>query len=827
MGSFIKKVFIFVIAIAFLATGGFFLWASTLSIPSLTSLDKRKVVESTKIYDRTGEVLLYDLHSDIHRTIVSSEKISKNIKNAAVAIEDEEFYEHLGVSPTDIIRAIIVDITSLEFKQGGSTITQQVIKNALLSQEKKVSRKLKEWILAVKLDNVMKKEDILTLYLNESPYGGNIYGVEEASQRFFGKSASEVTLAEATYLASLPKAPTYYSPYGNNREALEKRKNKTLKKMLELGFIEKDEYKSAKEEEVNFIPYGDQDIKAPHFVIFIREYLEQKYGEDVIRKGGFKVTTTLDFELQKEIQKIIKKRATKNEKKFNAENAGAVVIDPKTGQILSMVGSRDYFDEDIQGNFNITLAHRQPGSAFKPFVYATAIKEGYTPKTVVFDLKTQFSTACKPDYLKSKNDCYAPVNYDETFRGPVTLREALAQSINVPSVKTLYLTGIDDALKTANAMGIKNLRNAGHYGLNLVLGGGEVTLLDLTSAYGVFANNGIKNNHTGILEIKNKDGEIIEQQKKNPTRVLSSKTAAAINDILSDNKARTPAFGANSPLHFSENDVAVKTGTTDDYRDAWTVGYSPNISVGVWAGNNDNTPMKKKVAGYIVAPIWRKVIKTAMEKMPKKKRDSFEEFEYNYNKDTKPILRGIWKGGESYYIDKASGKLATKYTPESMKEEKIVKNFHSILYWVKKNNPTGEYPQNHQNDLQFNHWEYSIDKWKEKNNIKENTKKPEEKDDIHKPENNPTIHIKKPIDNKTFELDEKIKISIKVDSEFPLNEVEFYIDNRLLGTDKQKPFSFSFLPNIIGLSSGNYDLRVKVSDKYLNKKNSKTEIEIK
>ena len=432
------------------------------------------------------------------------EDISPYIKNATIAIEDKNFYQNDGIEPLSLIRAFLIDTLTLSQSQGGSTITQQVVKNSILTDNKDISRKLKEIVLAVKLNQMLSKNDILSMYLNEIPYGGNIYGVEEASQDFFGKKSSDVTLAEAAYLAALPNAPTFYSPYGPNRDKLEARKNLVLKEMLNDNSITKDEYDSAMAEKVSFVPKGDTSIKAPHFVFYVLNYITQKYGEDALTNDGLRVITSLDYDLQSIGEKVAHDYALQNEVNFNAENAAIVAIDPKTGEILTMVGSRDYFDKDIDGAFNITTAERQPGSTIKPFVYAEAFLKGYTPDTVLFDVPTQFSTSCAPDNLTMEGGCYAPVNFDGIFRGPITLRNALAQSINVPSVKVLYLAGESDSIRLARDMGIESLSDKGDYGLTLVLGGGEVTPLELTGAYGVFANDGIKTNISPVISITDK-----------------------------------------------------------------------------------------------------------------------------------------------------------------------------------------------------------------------------------------------------------------------------------------------------------------------------------
>src|SRR3989344_3546210 len=517
-------------------------WISSFKVPTSESIRERRIVESTKIYDRTGEILLYDTGGNMRRSIVPIEEISRHIKNATIAIEDKEFYSHNGVKPTAFIRATLVNILSLNFSQGGSTITQQVVKNSLLTSEKLISRKLKEWVLAIKLEQVTSKEEILSMYLNEIPYGGVLYGVEEASIAFFGKSSSDVTLAEAAYLAALPKAPTFYSPYGKNIDRLEARKNLVLNEMLRSGFINEDEYKDALTEKVEFIVKGDSSIKAPHFVFYVLDYVQNKYGEEALNSGGLRVITSLDYNLQAIGERIAHDYAMSNKNNFNAENAAIVATDPKTGEILVMVGSRDYFDKEIDGAFNVTTAKRQPGSTFKPFVYSQAFIKGYTPETVVFDLKTQFSTSCASNNTTSSNGCYSPNNYDDSFIGPITLRNALAQSRNIPAVKMLYLAGLSDSIRLARDMGMTSLSNKGDYGLTLVLGGGEVTPLEITGAYGVFANNGVKTDISPIIEIKNKNGEVLETHDPKPVQVLNKEIALKISDILADNVARTPEF---------------------------------------------------------------------------------------------------------------------------------------------------------------------------------------------------------------------------------------------------------------------------------------------
>lgn len=792
IGAFLRTFIALSFAVGLFGAGTLALWAATLKVPDIESFSQRKVEQSTKIYDRTGEVLLFDVHADIKRTVIPLEETSRNIRNTTVAIEDAEFYQHNGIKLRSIVRAILVNIGALEFSQGGSTITQQVIKNSLLTSEKKISRKLKEWVLSIKLEQQLSKEQILELYLNEAPYGGNIYGIEEASQAFFGVSAASLNLQQAAYLAALPQAPTYYSPYGNNADKLEERKNLVLAKTFENGFITDAEYQEALNMEVPFLPQKTSGIEAPHFVFLVREYLERQYGKRALDERGFRVITTLDHELQQIAQDIVYKFALENVEKFNAENAGLVAIDPRTGYILAMVGSRDYFDTEIDGNFNVTLAKRQPGSAFKPFVYATAIKKGYTPETVVFDLKTQFSTTCKEDDFTSDGECYSPTNFDDTFQGPVTFREALAQSINIPAIKVLYLAGLSDSLRTAKDMGISTLTDISRYGLTLVLGGGEVTLLELTSAYGVFANEGVRNPIVSILRIEDFEGNVIEEFTPRPRRVLDEEVARTITDIISDNDARAPAFGEYSYLYFPGQDVAAKTGTTNDFRDAWIVGYTPNIAVGAWAGNNDNSRMEKKVAGFIIAPLWRAFMDEALAQLPKER---FKSPVAEVIDDLPPRLRGFWRGGESYFIDTITGKLATQYTPEEVKEERVLLSVHSALYWIDKDNPRSSPPKQPEENPQFRLWEYPIQLWKEQNGFAdENETIPTEVDDVHLPEFIPQLAITSPAPNTRYDRTSVINVSFTHTSKFPLSKVEVFVNGVFIDSVNKQPFLISFVP---------------------------------
>ena len=831
----LKNSLIIGIIVFLFSFGSILFWVSSFKIPSLESFEERKVAESTKIYDRTGKILLYDVFQNVKRTVVPFEEISRNVKNATLAIEDKEFYQHNGIKPKAILRAIFANISSRGYSQGGSTITQQVVKNSLLTNEKSLSRKLKEWLLALKIEKELDKDTIFSMYLNEIPYGGSLYGIEEASQVFFGKKAGELTLAEAAYIAAIPQAPTYYSPYGIHKDELEKRKNLVLNEMLKSDFITEEEYAQAKEVKVEFKPQEEKGIKAPHFVMFVKDYLEKKYGQEVLEKGGLRVITTLDYEMQKKGEEITKKFALENKEKFNAENAALVAIDPKTGEILTMIGSRDYFDKEIDGNFNVATAYnRQPGSAFKPFAYAEAFNKGYMPETALFDLPTEFSTLCDPqgnpiDSFQKKEDvCYSPVNYDEKFRGPITMREALAQSINIPAVKTLYLAGMDDTLKLAQNMGITSLSVIGRYGLTLVLGGGEVSLFEMTNTYGVFANDGVKNTYQSIIEIKDKAQNILETKQKKSERVLPEETARKISNILSDNKARAPAFGETSYLYFPNKEVAVKTGTTNDYRDAWIIGYTPSITVGAWAGNNDNSPMEKKVAGFIIAPLWNAFMQEVLAIVPNENFIQPQEIDPEIFYSIKPVLRGKWQGGTSFPIDRISGKIATPYTPIETRDEMLTGGIHSILYWVDKNNPGGPTPTTPADDPQFMRWEYPVREWVSSHNIVESneTMIPQTFDNIHKPELGPKISIINPLLGKQYYSQEKILVSIKYNSNYPLNKIEYYLNSIYIGNSVKEPFTFFFIPQEYNYIKQTNELKVIVYDSVFNKTESSVNFEL-
>jgi len=784
-------------ALFFVAAGLFLLWASTLTLPSVDIVEAQRKQQSTKLYDRTNKVLLYDMHQDVRRTVIPFEDMSPHIKQATIAIEDAGFYDHFGIEPLAIMRAVVRNLQAGDLLggQGGSTITQQVVKNMLLVSDKTVSRKLKEWVLAIKLERQLTKDEILQLYLNEVPYGGTKYGVEEASQGFFGKQAKELTLAESAYLAALPQAPTYYSPYGNNRDALEERKDFVLARMLELGYITNEEYAQAHEEDVEFRPFSTGSIKAPHFVFYAIDELQRMYEDIDIAQANLQITTTLDWGLEAEAERIVYDQAMKNAEKFNAHNASLMAIDPRSGEILTMVGSREYFDDQIDGNFNIGLAHRQPGSSFKPFAYAAALEKGYTMETIVYDVRTQFSTACDKTDLTSENGCYSPGNYDDRFRGPMTFRNALAQSVNVPAVKAMYLAGLEETYDVARRMGISTLDEYKRYGLTLVLGGGEVSLLEMTSAYATFAHEGYRYPHTSILEVRDGSGKVIYTRERDGEQVLGYDVAHMITDVLADNNARAPAFGANSFLYFKGRDVAAKTGTTNDYRDAWIIGYTPTIAVGAWAGNNDNGAMEKKVAGFIVAPMWNEFLQEYFRQYP-------EVYEFStpppLEDDLKPVLRGVAIGVSS---------------PSTSTERLLVGGRtttpHSILHWVQKDDPRGPVPVNPASDPQYAYWEYGVLLWRLAQGtlmLSDIVGNNEEDEDVI------PVRIIEPDPGDQIRKNELIEVRVRVDDEYDITKVAYYFDGiemEVLGGIDEV---YTFIPKEITLGEGTHTLLVVVYD---------------
>lgn len=615
---FILKVVLF--SFLFFSFGFSFLFIYyTKELPRPERFAERHLFESTRVYDRTGEILLYEIFGEEKRTWVNFEEIPENLKKAIIATEDSRFYQHSGLDFRGIIRAILVNLRTGEIVQGASTISQQLIRSTFLELERTAERKIREIVLALELERRYSKDQIFEWYLNQVPFGRNTYGVGAASYAYFDKPVQEISLTEAATLASFIRAPSYYSSE-KNFEKLLKRRNFVLNRMYQENFISKEKLEKTEKEELKIIAARHQ-IKAPHFVMYIKDQLLERYSENFLRKEGLKIYTSLDWELQQLAEKVVKEGSERNISS-NAHNAALVAIHPKTGEILAMVGSRNWhaensYPQNCQPGINclfdpypnVAIRGRQPGSAFKPFIYAAAFEKGYNDKTIVID---------EPSCWTGGNEPWCPQNYDNSFRGPVTLRAALAQSLNIPSVKVLEnLVGLEEGIKIAQNFGITTLEDPTRYGLSIVLGGAEVKLLDLVSGYAVFANEGLAVPPLSILKIKDINENIIEENKRTPKRVIKRKSAQLINSILSDNEARAPIFGLNSPMYFKDYQVAVKTGTTQDYRDGWIIGYTPFLSVGVWTGNNNNDPIWREPGMAVAGPIWRAFMEKALIKFPK------------------------------------------------------------------------------------------------------------------------------------------------------------------------------------------------------------------
>lgn len=660
-----------IVIIGFIFSFAIFAWyAKDLPSPSKLSLQSGY---STVFLDRDDKVL-YDMYKDKNRVPVTFEEIPKTLKEATIAIEDKNFYRHKGISETGMIRAVFNMFLGRGL-QSGSTITQQLIKNVLLTNRQTLTRKIQEMILAFEVERRYKKDEILLMYLNESPYGGSYWGVGTAAKAYFGKSVKDINLIESAILAGLPQSPSLYSPFIGKDDAWKGRTKNVLRRMREDGYITRDQENNAlkKIEQIKFTSPKIL-IEAPHFVFYVKDQIENEYGSKIIDQG-VKIKTTLSLDIQQKAEKIVAEEIEKL-KDFNATNASVVILDSKTGEILSMIGSYDFNDEKF-GKFNASLGLRQPGSAMKPFTYGLAFEKGYTPSTVFMDVKTTFPDQGTEDYI--------PVNYDGKFRGPVQLRFALGNSINLPAVKLLAVLGLRDFLSKLNDLGLTTFapsqENLKRFGLSLTLGGGETTLLRLTSAYATLATSGIRHELSSINDISDFKGKnIFKKVRTQEKKVFSPEVSFLISHILSDNNARVDEFGPNSYLNIPGKTVSVKTGTTDDKRDNWAIGYTKSITVGVWVGNNDNSKMNPKIASGATgaSPIWYRIMRELLkqyddgiiDKPDKVKALTIDSFLGGLPKDGYPTRAEYFIDGNEpkdispYYkklkISKSNGKLANE-----------------------------------------------------------------------------------------------------------------------------------------------------------------------
>ncbi|MBL7159221.1 transglycosylase domain-containing protein [Candidatus Microgenomates bacterium] len=691
-----KKAYLFWLLPAFLIFLFFYFYILK-DLPSPQKLARyESVPQSTQILDRHGK-LLYNIFTEEDRTIVKLEEIPLHLRQATVAIEDKNFYQHTGINPIGGMMRALKEIVFHQKLQGGSTITQQLVKSALLTPERTIRRKFKEIFLAFWAEIIYSKNQILEMYLNQVPYGGTAWGISSAASKYFDKEVKDLTLAESSLLAGLPAAPTRFSPFGAHPELANSRQHEVLRRMVEDSYISEDEKKESQNQELKFA-ISKENIRAPYFVMYVKDRLVEKYGQEIVERGGLKVTTTLDLELQEFAENTVATEAAKLEK-YDVSNGTVLVTRPPTGEILTMVGGADYFATP-SGNVNVTLAHRQPGSSIKPINYALGLEsKRVTPASLFLDTPTCFSVVGQP--------LYCPRNYDGQFHGPVQMRFALGNSYNIPAVKMLSLNSVEEMIATASAMGITTFKDPANYGLSLTLGGGEVKMVDMAVAFGVFANSGIRKDLVSILKIEDTQGKILEEFENpnfqedlenlsapsslliNGPRVLSQETCFLISHVLLDNNARAAAFGTLSNLVVPDKAVSVKTGTTDDLRDNWTIGFTPNFLVATWVGNNDNTPMNPYLTSGITgaAPIWNEVMTKVLENQsdlwPKKPeavvgaqicslsgravpnpesddRGCSPRFEY-FIKGTVPQTPEILT--EHVPIDKTTGNLANQDTP--------------------------------------------------------------------------------------------------------------------------------------------------------------------
>jgi 1A family penicillin-binding protein len=778
-------------ALGILLVAVLFLYYSR-DLPDPNKLLDRSVPQSTKIYARDGS-LLYEIHGEYKRTLVTLDQVPPQAQEATIAIEDKGFYKEGGVSPTGIIRAAITDILSLHLTEGASTITQQFVKNALLTDNKSWDRKIREVILAIEMDAHFPKSQILQLYLNEIPYGRNAYGIEAAAETYFNEPAKNLDLAQSAYLAAMIQAPTYYNPSGPNKADLDARKNTVLALMEQQGYITSDQEKQAQNENVAFSEITN-GIKAPHFVLWVEDYLDNKYGESTLEEGGLQVYTTLDPRLQAIAETVVKNDVAKESAKYNANNAALVAIDPKTGQVLAMVGSKDYFGTPepagctpgknctFEPNVNVAIAQRQPGSSFKPYVYGTAFKKGfnYSPASMLVDVVTDFGTYNGKDYI--------PHNYNDQSYGPVSIRQAMAGSLNVPAVKMLDLVGVDNAVQTAHDLGITS--PLADCGLSLVLGGCEVRLLDHVAAYSVIANEGVKNPETPILKILDSNGKVLEQYQSNPQQVLDPQDAYELISIMTDNNARTFIFGANSPLTLPGRVVAAKTGTTQNFRDGWTLGFTPSLAAGVWAGNNDGTLLKQGSDGVVVAaPIWHDFMLQALA-------------------TSTPETFTVPPGITQVTVDSVSGLLPTDATPQTKTETfasySVPTTYDNIHIKVPYDATTGQpatsltSPGNitykffkvlHSEMPNNPNWENPVITWALANGY---TYPPNQVTTTPVTSNGqgPTVNILDPADGETI-TQMPFPVTVNAISSNPIVRVDLSIDGEFYQSLTQQPFVFS------------------------------------
>lgn len=780
------------------------------NLPDPGQLTERSISQTTKIYDRTGEHLLYEVYGEENRTLVKIQEgfckddpslttdpngIPLKMLQATITAEDRSFCEHGGFSVTGLARAVVF----LGKRGGGSTLTQQLVKNAILSNEHRLSRKIKELIISIELERRYSKDEILQIYFNEIPYGSTYYGVQAAATNYFGKPVNELSLGQMATLAAIPQIPTYYV---NNPDDLKARRDWVLDGMVDQGFLTRDEADAAKEEDTP-VTVKITRIEAPHFVFYIKEQLEEIYGQYQSENGGLKVITSLDFDLQAIAEEEVVKGVDAKGPTYGFGNGALVAMDPKTGQVLAMVGSKDYFDDEIDGQVNVALRPRQPGSSFKPIVYTAGFEKGYTPNSILWDVNTEFPSGTgKP---------YTPFDYDLGERGPLRVRSSLQGSLNIPAVEMTYLVGVENLLSFAERLGYSTFGDRSRFGLSVGIGAGEVKLIEHADAFATIANEGIRHDAVSILRVEGPDGTVLEEWKADDgEKILEPNVARMTSNVLSDNAARAYVFGEGSYLQLGERPVAAKTGTTNDFYDAWTMGYTPSLVAGVWVGNSQYVAMSGGADGSVVAaPIWNGFMRRALEGKP------IEYFAPPEIPTTgKAILDGIMPA-TTVAIDTVSGKLATEYTPPSTREERTFAEYHSILHYVNREDPLGAAPANPGDDPAYASWEKAIADWILKRETETGIKitqaaPPTEYDDVHVPANAPSVQIRQP-DNDAELQTREVEIEAEADAARGVERVEFYLDGYFLGSDSSEPWRLrATIPNTV--SRGYHTLKVVAYD---------------
>ncbi len=792
---------------------GVFAWYSR-DLPDPQQLIDRTVAQATKIYDRTGKHLLYEIYGDENRTIVhlqqgicdpqdpelttDTEGIPLILSQAVIAAEDRSFCTHHGFSIKGLLRAVIF----MGDRGGGSTLTQQLVKNALLSNEHRISRKIKELMVSLALERKYSKDQILQIYFNEIGYGSVYYGVQSAAENFYGKKVNELTLAEAATLAGIPQRPTTFI---NNPDLLKERRDWILSSMAELGYISEEAARAAQAESTPIHLKSDASFVAPHFVMWVRAMLEEQFGTSALETGGLKVITTLDYDKQVIAETAVKDGVEARGETYQFSNAGLLAQDPRTGEILAMVGSPDFSNDAIDGQVNVTLQKLQPGSSIKPIIYTAAFERGFTPNTVLWDVKTEFVTETAP---------YIPLNYDEKEHGLISLRDALQGSLNIPAVKVLALVGIDDAIAFAQRLGYTTFTDRSRIGLSMVLGGAEVTMLDHIGGYSTFASGGVRRHPQALLRVEDAQGNELFALKDKDTageKVLDEHITAMISNVLSDNAARAYVFGPNNYLVLSDRPVAAKTGTTNNYKDAWTVGYTPSLTAAVWVGNASGALMSKGADGSkIAAPIWNAFMKESLAGTPA------EAFPDPQIPETgKSILDGKLQT-TNVTIDKASGKLATDLTPESFKETLACGEFKTILAYIDPKNPLGDPPEHPEEHEQYAAWEHGIEDYIARHNAElkpgeaplTTCTPPTEEDDVHTKRNEPMVKILSPQKGDT--IGEVLTVSYQGEVRRTFQRTEFLLDGVYLGQSASLDSATLEIPSWV--TQGEHTLSVRVYD---------------